>query len=425
MSAAGKFIKERNLLEVLNRIARNRTEYSLLYVSVSKLKPKNRHPSFVKIIARLFDNLVGAAAGNLFVLSNSDFAILGKNITSKTVEDMVHVLRSCLTEDVVLFSQNIDDFARVYEFPYELNEFYKFIEQVMLQEKIAEPIVTKQPIDVSQIDGVIEHLNNINIAELVKHQSVIKIEADNKFRLMFQEFFVAVKDLSSQYNKNLDLVANKWLFLYLTQMLDKKTISSFLFADIKNWPQRIGLNLNLSSVFSAEFVNFAKNVLKEDQRIVVEVQMTDVLNNLNLYFEARDILHKGEHKILIDGASIEMLRMIDIIRLQPDMIKIFWDPMMEHDINNQNFKNVIDEFGVDNVILAKCKDAKAIKWGIRYGIRNFQGPYIDALEVELFKAKCPNGANCSAEDCLKRRRLIAGTFRNECPQKEFLEKMME
>lgn len=156
MSAAGKFIKERNLLEVLNRIARNRTEYSLLYVSVSKLKPKNRHPSFVKIIARLFDNLVGAAAGNLFVLSNSDFAILGKNITSKTVEDMVHVLRSCLTEDVVLFSQNIDDFARVYEFPYELNEFYKFIEQVMLQEKIAEPIVTKQPIDVSQISHKVD-----------------------------------------------------------------------------------------------------------------------------------------------------------------------------------------------------------------------------------------------------------------------------
>ena len=425
MSAAGKFVKEKNLLEVLNRIARNQTEYSLLYVSVSKLKPKNRHSSFVKIIARLFDNLVGAAGGSLFILSNSDFAILGKNITTKTVASAVCVLRSCLAGDSILFSQNIEEFARVYEFPYELNEFYKFIEGVMAQEKIAEPIITKQPIEASQIDDVIEHLNNINIAELVKHQSVIRIDRSDKFRLMFQEFFVAVKDLSRQYNKNLDLVANRWLFLYLTQTLDKKTISSFLFADIKNWPKQIGLNLNLSSVFSAEFVNFAKNVLREDQKIVVEVHMADVLNNLNLYFEAKDILHKGGHKILIDGASPEMLKMVDIVGLQPDMIKIFWDPMMEFDVNNQNLKSIIDEFGADNIILAKCKEAKAIKWGIRYGIRSFQGPYMDALEVELFKAQCPNGVNCRTEDCLKRRRLIAGAFRSECPQKEFLEKLME
>ena len=172
-------------------------------------------------------------------------------------------------------------------------------------------------------------------------------------------------------------------------------------------------------------VNFAKNVLKEDQKIVVEVHMADVLNNLNLYFEAKDILHKGGHKILIDGASPEMLKMVDIVGLQPDMIKIFWDPMMEFDVNNQNLKSIIDEFGADNIILAKCKEAKAIKWGIRYGIRSFQGPYMDALEVELFKAQCPNGVNCRTEDCLKRRRLIAGAFRSECPQKEFLEKLME
>ena len=425
MSAAGKFIKERNLLEVLNRIARNRAEYSLLYVSVSKLKPKNRHPLFEKIIARLFDNLVGVASGQLFILSNSDFAILGKNITAKTVDSAVLVLKSSLLGEEALFSQNVEEFARIYEFPYELNEFYKFIEQRMEQEKAIETVVPKQPIEAAQIDDVIEHLNNINIAELIKHQSVIKIEGSNKFRQMFQEFFIAIKDLSSQYNKNLDLVANKCLFLYLTQTLDKKTISSFLFADIRNWPQWIGLNLNLSSVFSEEFVNFAKNFLKEEQKIIVEVQMTDVLSNLNLYFEAKNILHKGGHKILIDGASPEMLKMINFVSIQPDMIKIFWEPMMEFDVNNQNIKSVIEELGVDNIILAKCKDAKAIKWGIRYGIRNFQGPYIDALEVELIKSQCPNKDNCSVEDCLKRRRLITGAFRNECPQKEFLEKMVE
>ena len=421
----GKFVEERNLLEVLNRIARNRTEYSLLYVSVSKLKPKNRHPSFVKIIARLFDNLVGSANGRLFILTNSDFAILGKNITSKTVENAVEVLRSCLIGDPILLSGKIDEFAHIYDFPEELADFYAFIEKIMMQEKMAPSAEVKQALDVTQIDGVIEHLNNINIAELVKHQSVIHIENSNKFKFVFQEFFVALKDLSAQYNKNLDLAANKCLFAYLTQTLDKKTISSFLFSDIKNWPQWIGLNLNLSSVFSAEFVNFAKNVMKENQKIVVEVQLVDVLNNLGLYFEAKNILHNGGHKILIDEVVPENLKMLNLKALQPDMIKIFWNPMMEFEANNENMRNIINEFGKDNFILAKCKDAKAIKWGVGCGIRKFQGPYIDALEVEIIKAQCPNGRNCSAEDCLKRRRRIAGAFREECSRKEFLEKMVE
>ena len=51
MAKTGKFAAEKYLLESLNRIARNQAMYSVLYVNVSKLKAKNRHPSFFKVIA--------------------------------------------------------------------------------------------------------------------------------------------------------------------------------------------------------------------------------------------------------------------------------------------------------------------------------------------------------------------------------------
>ncbi len=73
---------------------------------------------------------------------------------------------------------------------------------------------------------------------------------------------------------------------------------------------------------------------------------------------------------------------------------------------------------------AKCVDEKALRWGVTYGIRNFQGPYIDKLEVSLIKPQCPFGNRCSAEECLKRRRLIAGEAREECFNKEYLEKLL-
>ena len=83
--AFNKFDTEKYLLETLDRVSKNRTDYKVLYVNVSKLKPKNRHPRFVKIIARLFDDLVAIADSAMFVLSNGDFAILGKILQKKSL----------------------------------------------------------------------------------------------------------------------------------------------------------------------------------------------------------------------------------------------------------------------------------------------------------------------------------------------------
>ncbi len=424
MVKTGKFAAEKYLLESLNRIARNQAMYSVLYVNVSKLKAKNRHPSFVKIIAKLFDDLVGAVSGTLFILSNSDFAILGRNINPEVVESAVKKLRAGLFSDPILFAPGSGEFAHLYEFPDDFVELYKHIESLMEEAQLPDLSSYKYPVEASQIDGVAERLNSINVSELIKHQSVVRIDGANSFSTLFQEFFVAVKDLSRQYDADIDLTANKWLFLYLTQMLDKKTMSSFMFADIKNWPQQIGLNLNLSSIFSDEFVAFVKNALQPEQKIVAEVQMMDVFNSLNLYFEAMEILHKGGHRILIDAVSPEMLHMLNIVRLQPDLVKIFWDPMMHDETNSVELQQIIQDLGAEKVILAKCADETAIRWGIKYGIRSFQGPYIDKLEVALIRAQCPDGKNCNAEECLKRRRLIAGAYRNECRHKEYLEKLL-
>ena len=77
MDGYKNFETEKYLLETLERVAKNRSEYKILYVNISKLKPKNRHPKFVKIITRLFDDLVSIANSTMFVLENGDFAILG------------------------------------------------------------------------------------------------------------------------------------------------------------------------------------------------------------------------------------------------------------------------------------------------------------------------------------------------------------
>lgn len=424
MAQANRFVAEKNLLDTLDRIARNQAAYSVLYVSLSKLKPKNRHPAFIKIIAKLFDDLVGAAEGSMFILNNGDFAILGKNITAEIVADAVDKLRKGLASDPILFNSNISEFAHLYNFPEDFSTLYEYIRLQIDNARQPDFSNLKYPVEASQMDGVLAHLDAINVAEIIKHQSVIRVEKANQFKVLFQEFFVAVKDLSALYDKNIDLTANKWLFLYLTQALDKKTIASFQAAEIKNWPACISLNLHLSSVFTTEFDNLAGSLFAPQQQIIAEVQMMDVFNRLESYFEAREKLHSQGNRILIDGLIPETLSLIDINRLQPDMIKLFWNPMMEYDTNNQELRDIISQFGSDRIILAKCTDDKALRWGISYGIRAFQGPYADNLETAVIRSQCPAAAACTAADCLRRRRLITGAARSQCKHIEHLEKLL-
>lgn len=418
---------EKYLLDALDRVARNPLDYSVLYVNISKLRPKNRHPEFVKIFARMFDSIVGVVRGQLFVLSNGDFAILGKNITGTTVDEAVKKIRLGLSSDPIIHGKSTKDFAKIYYFPEDYTSFYIKI-QNMYNEDVQDVDVPqetpKRPISADEIDDVIAQLDTIDIPEIIKRQSAIKILAPNKFKVAFQEFFVAVKDLSKHLDESLDLLASRWLFLYLTQTLDKKTLNAFFYSDIVNWPEQISLNLNLSSVFSHEFVHLAKNFLKPEQKLIVEVQLMDVFNNLPLYFKVKDILHMGGHKLLIDSVSPSSLKMLKLKRLDPDMVKVFWEPLLEYDDHNEMFKKVVEDLGEDNVVLAKCDTNAALKWGLEYKINTFQGPIIDKLEVALLQKRCPDAANCTAADCLHRKKLLWGSFRDECTQKEILEELL-
>lgn len=422
MVGLAKFETEKYFLETLDRIARNKSDYRVLYVNVSKLKPKNRHPKFVKIIARLFDDLVAVANGAMFVLSNGDFAILGKDITEKVVAEAVNKLRRGLITDPIWTAHSSSEFTQVYE-PEEFDALADRIRELVKNDRPLDLLAYKYPVDAGQMDGLKAHLDEINIVDLIKHQSVLRLDGPGKFELLFEEFFVAVKDLSKKFDPNIDLTGNKWLFLYLTQTLDKKTMYSFMFSDIRDKPHKVSLNLNLSTIFLTEFEDFLRRVEEDGQKVVAEVQVMDILNNLAGYFDAKELLHNRGHEILIDAANIEMLQTLNMDRLEADYIKIFWHALMgEQDYENVNVGNLLAKLGTEKLILAKCLDEKALRWGIKNGIRAFQGPYIDWAEIAMIRAKCPAGKNCSAEECLQRRRLIAGKIRNQCRYKEFLER---
>ncbi len=420
MSDGTRFESEKFFVETMVRILRNRSEYKVLYINISKLKPKNRHPRFIRVVARMFDNLVVIAEGTMFVFTNGDIALLGKKITAELVDGAVKKLRSGLVTDPIWTDDKANEFARLYN-PEEFENLLGKVNDLMVSGEDSMP-PDKLEVDAGQIEAVKNHLDSISMVDLIKHQNVLKLMGGGKFEVVFDEFFVAVKDLSGQFDKRVDLTANKWLFLYLTQTLDKKTMASFAYSEIKNKTDKVSINLNLSTVFSPEFEEFAKIIQQNNQEIIVEVQAMDILSKPVTYFDAKEFLHRMGGKILLDAVSIEMLRALNVTALQPDYIKIFWHPLMEEFVTDADkIKEIIATLGTEKFILAKVQDEKAVRWGLNNSIKMFQGPYIDNLEVAVIRRKCPQGKVCTQQDCLKRKRLVAGGFRSQCSNIDILE----
>lgn len=420
-------LSEKYLLSALDRIAKNPSGYAVLYIMASKLKPKHRHPKFLKILEKFFDGVVGLAKGVFFPLCNGDFAILGKDFTQEMVDEAVEKLKEGISNDPILHGKNSSEFASVFVFPETYDVFYNYVINLMENNNSAnnvrEPEKDKRPLEAGEVDHVLEVLEQIDISELVKRQSIVKIVGANQFKVSYQEFFVAVKDLNSLFD-NIDLQENRWLYFYMLQNLDRRMLQAFFSANLKQWPEYIGINLNMQSVYSQEFINFAKQFLQQGRKIIVEVQLIDVFNNLPLYFEVKEILSRGGHKILIDGVSTSSLKLLNLKVLNPDMIKVFWEPLWEFAPNNDDIKNAIQMLGRDNVVLAKCDSAQALSWGLKHGVSCFQGPFMDDLEVAFVRKECSDSAKCTSKECLKRKRLLSGKEREKCLRKDLLEKLL-
>ena len=413
-------------MDALDRISKVSMGYSALYLHVSKLRPKNRHQAFVKVFARLFDSVIGSTRGYFFILSNSDFVVLSKYITPEAIGQAIEKLKTGLANDPVLHRKDTSEFATIYHFPERFSEFYRLIETVANNQEPyqGEEVVELRPLESSDVDEVIAELGKIDIAELVKRQSIVKFQSTDDFKVLFQEFFVAVKDLRLQFGEEIDLTANRWLFMYLSQTLDKQIMSAFIASDFIKWPKKIGINLNMQSVFLREFEDFVNKFPIENRKMIIETRLAEVFNDLDLYFEMKKRLHDQGHEVLIDELSSSAMKMLDIRGLQPDMIKIFWEPLLEFGPVDEELKEIISSFGPEKVVLAKCDSDKAVKWGVAHGITAFQGSFIDTMEVALIRNKCPNVTQCTSLVCLKRKRHLAGEFKDECAHKEMLDNLL-
>ena len=140
------------------------------------------------------------------------------------------------------------------------------------------------------------------------------------------------------------------------------------------------INLNVSSVLAPEFVAFDRIVGAAAKRaIAVEFQFTDVFADVGAFLFARSFLFERGYAIVLDGVTDMNLPFVDRKRIGADLVKIRWSPTLAEERFRDEFRALVHEEEVRQIVLCRCDGKAAIDLGTDLGIQLFQGRYVSGL----------------------------------------------
>jgi EAL domain-containing protein (putative c-di-GMP-specific phosphodiesterase class I) len=393
---------ESMLRDHVERVRHDRPGRFTVHLRLSELRPHNRRPYHIRIASRVFDSLLNAHDVQLYVMSSADLILMCHDVRIDEVDFVIEKVRALFKGDPLARRGGRDRFATWYDLDAEYGEFLDVAEAM---EKNAAAIaampedasagrgqdaaMSGQPLDPMSLAKVDESLTSLRLSDLVQHQSAVIIGADGTERILFDEHFVSIGALQRRVAPGFNLVSDLWLFQHLTESLDKRILAIVARDDFADRDTAISLNLNIGTTQSPEFRVFDERVGEHAERVVVEMQIVDIFADLDMFADARDALRDRGYRILIDGMNPMLLEYFNPGLLEPDYVKVAWDSEFSAAASVEEEAEraeMVDAIGPENFILARTDSESAVSWGLKLGVRRFQGYFIDRL-VERQTAK--------------------------------------
>jgi EAL domain-containing protein (putative c-di-GMP-specific phosphodiesterase class I) len=373
------------LVDTLDRMRRNPEGRKVVHLRLSQLLPHNRTPIKVKIVHRMFRNLESGRQAQIFPIGNDDLVMIVNANAQRDMANACERIRALFESDPVTHAPAGEPDRFILWFDLNLDAPLAIHTAQQLKQ-----IVQKMPprgettlpgLTPASLDEVQKKLAFANVVPFIRDQVAVRINSQtNAASIEFYEFFMSVADVQKSTAPGINLLGDRWLFQELSRTMDQRMLEMVVRAPHARGVPAISLNLNLETVVTPTFQSFLERIEKE-QKVIVEVQAMDVLNNIGLYIDVESALAKMNHAVLIDGLTTTALSMFDVSRLKPDYAKLVWSPELLNlmDTKGTRSASMIKQMGGDKIILSRVDTADALQWGLKSGIEVFQGRFLDSF----------------------------------------------
>lgn len=387
---------EHLLYNFTERLQRHPFGWRAVVLNLSRLRPDNRRAQQIRIAANTFEGLVRHFEGQIFLLAQGDIVFICKDADVGSVDGAVNKVRYLFGDDPLASATDdiqSDGFSTWYELARDYVKFAGFVQNLYLEEQRRQKRLAtiagdgqreaRQPMDPAALSELVKIVERADLTNVIRRQPVCAIIPNEAPKAIYREVYVSIPDLRDAVMPKRDIASDRWLFQYLTQTLDRRVLTMLRRGDDSALAHSYSLNLNISTLLSTEFQAFDQN-LRAGTRgsIVIEVEKVDIFNDIGAYIFARDYVRERGYRICLDGVTALTLPYIDRERLGIDLVKVFWSPDLDDPARPERaaeVKAAIERVGKSRVIIARCENADAVRFGHESGVHLFQGRHIDRL----------------------------------------------
>ncbi len=356
-----------------------------------------------KIAVNLIHDLLVEYEGGIFLFSDQSIVVLVSQLDKLIQNKLIFQLRYLYMDDPLAYTddgQENPEFCTVYDLGRDWQEFFEWGSRRMALSVRKTSVPERKPVtvdaaghktdpnqqaglSVSSLAGIERDLQHADLSRVIRKQPVCALLPGAPARRVFDELYIHIAHLRQVLRVDVDFFSNRWLFKYLTQILDRRMIALIRSHPGRFLEQPISLNLNVETLLSPAFAEFDAS-LKPSTKVsmVIEVPAIDVFADTNAFILARSEAQKLGYRVCLDGLSTQSFLHIDREKLGLNLIKVQWnaDPKIElGSEENRALSAAITRCGTNRIILCRCDNLAAVEYGQALGISLFQGRYIDSL----------------------------------------------
>lgn len=432
---------EVKLIELLNDIQDSATGWTAVCLAFSRLLDHYKSEYQIKIAINMINDAVGNAEGAIYLCDDSTIYVVARSVPRSLVDKLVFQLRYLFMDDPLAYTADGEENPE-FSMTYELERAWKDFMQICkgrLTQKVrrvnqaagrAAPTAPAIPkaaaakveagggavessgtpmaamgdkeekleqfaapaeraakdnkiLAASDLVSIERDLTNADLSKVMRRQPICAAVPDTLVRRVFDEIYINIAHLRKMLHTDVDLLSNRWLFKYLTQILDERMLFLIQRAPGRYLDAPISLNLNVPTLLSNRFMEFDASIKPAVKvSIVIEIQVADVFADMSAFLVAKDTVQKLGYRVCLDGVTDLSFTQIDRQRLGFDLVKLQWNADIESEIKSEKniaVMNAMRNCGANRVILTRCDTRKAVEYGQAMGISLFQGRYLDTL----------------------------------------------
>lgn len=430
---------EMKMMQLLREIGNEQFGWHALHFHLSNLLEEYKSEYQIKIAVNLIHDLLKAYEGGIFLMQDQSIIVMCHKLDKTLQDKLIFQLRYLYMDDPLAYSdsgQENPDFCKAFDLRYHWNEFLELCSRRMaiarqkpfpdhmkeakplrseqgkayprmsleapakaspppppplpvgelaldMLYKTNEKIVEAKEFSASSLAMVESDLNHADLHRTIRRQPVCAVTTDMKVRRVFDELYIHIAHLRQMLHSEVDFLSNRWLFKYLTRILDERMLHHISHNPGRYLDVPISINLNVETLLSDWFAEFDAAIKPQAKvAIVIEVPVIDVFADMAAFLMARAEVQKLGYRVCLDGLTARSFTSINREKLGLDLVKVQWDAELLTSADAKQKQDIADAVrltGSNRIILCRCDNKAAVQYGQGLGISLFQGRYLDGL----------------------------------------------